>query len=886
VQDPISEDTPSLANGLPPSLAATGGQADPYSEPGARQPDTLPLRAAGLGLIFVVAAASYGLLVREDGALVLTGVAAATALVLLGLGIASSRWTVPSRWTGPLEAAIWAAILLNVLLLLYVDAEPAQTISLVLLVLGAGVLFAGRWFYFVLVATLVGWIVVVWLKGPTLAWYGYGLILLTATVVATCAHTRCMISLRKQENQRLQLQRRESTLDSALQTAQERESLYRGLLDNANDLVQSVAPDGSLLYVNRAWRESLGYGEDEIPGLSIFEIVHPDSRAHCESAFRQVLAGESVRGMETIFVSKDGQQIVLEGNMSCRSDGGSSVATVGVFRDISNRKRMEAALRASEENLRALLESASQGILLVHSTGRMDLVNASIEQMFGYERQELIGQTIEILLPGRFQEIHAKHRANYFLHPRTRMMGIDLELMGRRKDGTEFPVDVSLSYIEIADEILAISFVTDVTERKRAEKILRDYSERLADMVEERTSELREAQARLLSQQRLQQELELAEAVQASLLPRQVPSFEGFDFAAMALPARYVSGDLYDFILSSPGSCHIVLADIAGKGIPAAMLTSTARALLRAEIEHESSPASVLMNVGASLYEDLAHAEVFITVFLARLDAQLGELTYANAGHTEALWRHSGTGTWHPLPGTGFPLGIFADSAMEAETLFLRPGDVILFYSDGITEAANSGQELFGLDRLVALLGEHADLSALDLAQNIVDAVEDFRGDIPRSDDLTLIVLKALPRTIYFAHPAALEHLQETSALVRQNAQAYGANLAYQMELAASEIITNIIRHAYKASSGEIRGHLALLPDQIRLDLYDDGIPFDPSEVPLPDPSTPHEGGYGLAIARQIADELVYTPATPDGNHWRLVKLAGDDDACVLIGSL
>jgi PAS domain S-box-containing protein len=886
MQDPTSEDIPALTNGLPPSTVAIGGQADPWPEPGAAQRDTLPLSAAGLGLIFAVAAAGYGLFVREDGALVLAGVAAATALVLLGLAIASSRWTVPSRWTGPLEAIIWAAILLNILLLLYVNAEPAQTISLVLLILVAGVLFMDRWFYFVLSATLAGWTVVVLLKGPTLVWFGYGLILLTAAGLATRVHTSRIISLRRQKDQRRQLRQREIALDAALQTAQERGGLYRGLLDNANDLVQSVAPDGSLLYVNRAWRESLGYDEEEIPGLSIFEIVHPDRRVHCESAFRRVLAGESVRVMETIFVTNDGQQIVLEGNMSCRSDGGSSVATVGVFRDISNRKRMEAALRASEENLRALLESASQGILLVPNTGRIDLVNASIEQMFGYERQELIGQPVEILLPGRFHEIHAEHRANYFLHPRTRTMGTDLELMGRRKDGTEFPVDVSLSYIKVAEEILALSFVTDITERKRDEKVLRDYSERLADMVEERTSELREAQARLLSQQRLQQELELAEAVQASLLPRQVPSFEGFDFSAMALPARYVSGDLYDFILSSSGSCHIVLADIAGKGIPAAMLTSTARALLRAEIEHDSSPASILMNVGMSLYEDLAHAEVFITVFLSRLDAELGALTYANAGHTEALWRHSGTETWHPLTGTGLPLGILANSPIDAKKLFLRPGDVVLFYSDGITEAANPDQELFGLDRLVTLLGEHANLSALGLAQKIVDAVEDFREDIPLSDDLTLIVLKALPRNISFAHPAALEHLQEASALVRQNALAFGANLAYQMELAASEIITNIIRHAYRVSSGEIRGHLALLPDRIQLDLYDDGLPFDPAEVPLPDLSTPHEGGYGLAIARQIADELLYTPGTADGNHWRLVKLAGNDIAGDLIEDL
>jgi sigma-B regulation protein RsbU (phosphoserine phosphatase) len=604
--------------------------------------------------------------------------------------------------------------------------------------------------------------------------------------------------------------------------------------------------------------------------------VHPDSRAHCESVLQRVLSGESVRDVETTFLAKDGRQIVLEGNISCRLEGSLPVATVGIFRDVSKRKQMEEMLRESEEKLRALLESASEGILLVTSAGRIDLANARIEQMFGYDRQELMGQAVEILMPARFHQVHAKHCADYFLHPRVRLMGTHLELLGRRKDGTEFPVDVSLSYVKIKDEVLGISFVTDITERKQSEEALRNYSERLAELVEERTAELRQAQARLLSQQRLQQELELAEEVQASLLPRQVPSLEGFDFWAVALPARYVSGDFYDFVACGPESYQVILADISGKGVPAALLTSTARALLRAEIGHESSPASILTNVGASLYEDLAHAELFITVFLSRLDGQQGTLTYANAGHTEALWWQFGTRACRPLSGTGFPLGIFADAPIAAETLNLRPGDVILFYSDGITEAANPRLELFGMERLAALLREHWNLSAQGLARAIVSAVEEFQETALRSDDLTLVVLKVLPRTVHFAYPATLEHLDEATALVRQSALAYGTSFAYEVELAASEIVTNVIRHAYRGSSGEMRGKLVLLPHQVQLDLYDDGMPFEPTVVPLPDLSEPHEGGYGLAIARQLADELAYTASTPDGNHWRLVKNAED----------
>jgi serine phosphatase RsbU (regulator of sigma subunit)/anti-sigma regulatory factor (Ser/Thr protein kinase) len=454
-------------------------------------------------------------------------------------------------------------------------------------------------------------------------------------------------------------------------------------------------------------------------------------------------------------------------------------------------------------------------------------------------------------------------------------MGEALALLARRKDGTEFPVDVSLSYVQRGDETLVLSFVSDVTERWEAQEALKLYSERLEEMVEERTAELHQAQVQLLSQQRLQQELKLAEEVQASMLPSHVPSLDGYEFGAMALSARYVSGDLYDFIPCSPDVYHIVLADIAGKGVPAALLTFTARAFLRAEAEHEDSPATIVANVNTALYEDLTRAETFITVLLARLDARLGVLTYVSAGHAEALcWQYASRSCCR-LPATGLPLGILPGTSIDDETLYLRPGDVMLFYSDGITEAVNPDEELFGVERLDAVLCEHAHLPAPELAQTIMGAVENFRADVPRSDDLTIVILKVLPRTVSFTSPATLDHLNEITALVRRLSLAYGAGFAYEFELAASEIVTNLIRHAYRSSSGEVRGQIVLLPDRIQVDLLDTGESFDPRQVPELKEGEAREGGYGLAIARQLTDEMIYTPDTPEGNRWRLVKLAG-----------
>ncbi len=159
-------------------------------------------------------------------------------------------------------------------------------------------------------------------------------------------------------------------------------------------------------------------------------------------------------------------------------------ANVELKTENTERKRAEEALRKSEATARALLESAAEGIVIVNRDGRIVLANAKTEELFGYHRDELLGQTLEVLLPGRFQDEHASHRASYFTAPRVRPMGIGLDLAARRKDGTEFPVEISLTFVETEEGVLAMGFITDVTERKRAEEALRRSAERYRTLVE------------------------------------------------------------------------------------------------------------------------------------------------------------------------------------------------------------------------------------------------------------------------------------------------------------------------------------------------------------------------------------------------------------------
>jgi len=178
------------------------------------------------------------------------------------------------------------------------------------------------------------------------------------------------------------------------------------------------------------------------------------------------------------------------------------------------------------------------------------------------------------------------------------------------------------------------------------------------------------------------------------------------------------------------------------------------------------------------------------------------------------------------------------------------------------------------MEQLVDLVCRNAHLSAGELTQAIVEAVEEFRADSPRSDDLTLVILKALPREVGFSYPGDLRDLDAITAVVKQNASAYGEEFAYQMELAASEIVTNILKHSYGGHPGEIRGRITLRPDCLQLDLWDDGESFDIDAVVVPDPDEPQIGGYGLVVVRQATDKLEYVPASPEGNHWRMLKHA------------
>jgi len=238
---------------------------------------------------------------------------------------------------------------------------------------------------------------------------------------------------------------------------------------------------------------------------------------------------------------------------------------------------------------------------------------------------------------------------------------------------------------------------------------------------------------------RMERELQVAREVQASLLPRQTPQIEGWEFAAFWQPAREVAGDFYDFI---PGErLGLVIADVSDKGMSAALFMALSRSIVRASMARLLPPAEGIAQANRLICADSMNS-MFVTLFYAQLDPATGEFTYVNAGHNPPLLLRAETGELIELTRTGMVLGLFESVRFDQRSMQLQPGDLVLLYTDGVTDALDAQGQEFGLDRLRQMVLEHRNASAAELASALDGAVTAFAGAAARFDDITVVIAK------------------------------------------------------------------------------------------------------------------------------------------------
>lgn len=238
---------------------------------------------------------------------------------------------------------------------------------------------------------------------------------------------------------------------------------------------------------------------------------------------------------------------------------------------------------------------------------------------------------------------------------------------------------------------------------------------------------------------RLEREVELARAIQIGLLPSSLPELDGYELHGGTAPSQGVSGDFYE-ITRRGEECVVIVADVSGKGISASLLTASLEALLAGQLEVGGGPETICHQVSHRLYLRTPPAK-YATAVLATLDPPSGRLLYCNAGHNPALVLRAG-GECEQLAACGPPLGLLPEPTYCERAVTLEPGDLLVVYTDGITEAANEDEEEFGLDRLVEICRDGRSASFQDLIDSLDEALGDFVGDEPFGDDCTLVLLR------------------------------------------------------------------------------------------------------------------------------------------------
>ncbi len=290
---------------------------------------------------------------------------------------------------------------------------------------------------------------------------------------------------------------------------------------------------------------------------------------------------------------------------------------------------------------------------------------------------------------------------------------------------------------------VALAVIRRITENMRAsdKAAIAELTHKNVELAKA-YQDLKLAQAELVKKERLERELEIAGEVQRSLLPSRFPATPGYSYAAHNVPARHVGGDLYDVIQVDDNHVGLLMADVSDKSVHAALIMAVTRTLFLSHARRSLSPAIVSQAVHAGLMEVSSTEDMFVTAFYGVLDLRSGRLRYVRAGQDRPLLYHGEGGEPLTLDAEGRFLGMLPDLKLEEREVWLNSGDLLIAYSDGVTDAINERDEAYGLERLLALVSPMRVASATDICSAIFADVFKFRGGAAAFDDITALVVR------------------------------------------------------------------------------------------------------------------------------------------------
>ena len=368
---------------------------------------------------------------------------------------------------------------------------------------------------------------------------------------------------------------------------------------------------------------------------------------------------------------------------------------------------------------------------------------------------------------------------------------------------------------------------------------------------------------------KINSELSIAKSIQASSLPNVFPPFPDkteFNIFASMVPAKEVGGDFYDFYFINDTKFMFLIADVSGKGVPAALFMMTVKTLINNMSQGNMNPKDLIENINRKICETNKEG-FFVTMLAGIADIKTGELNIINCGHNLPLIKRKNRGYEYLELNANIPLGVFDDAEFEIYNTVLNSGDIIYAYTDGVTEAVNINDEMYGEQRLRECLNNIENTEPVKITQRIKESIQEYTDSAPQSDDITMLIFKyngVQENMKTFRQLVTQENYKAFYMWLHDACQEWNINgdLSNKLDMCAEEIFANVAFYAYPERQGIIDVTLDKTDKNIIVEFKDEGIEYNPLEKPDPDITlSPEErpiGGLGIYMVKNLSDEIYY----------------------------
>jgi PAS domain S-box-containing protein len=645
-------------------------------------------------------------------------------------------------------------------------------------------------------------------------------------------------------------------LKMAEEALRESEQRYRLISENMADVVilHKPSPDISYVYVSPSAKTIIGYDPQELIGKSPFELIsyiHPEDIEIVKKSYNNTVNQKKKDVSEYRVRKKDGSWVWAETIATPIFDpSGNLVYIQNTSRDITKRKLAETALKDSQQLMSNIISFLPEAILAIDLDGKVIIWNKAMEGLTGVDAREMLGKgEYEYSLP--FYGIRRPILVDMVLK---QQKDFEREYINLKREGTA-----------VLGETFIPTFGKNGSYLLAKATALYDPAGRLVGAIES----VRDMTERRLMERTLEKtrtELHIAAKIQKRFIPERTPNIKNFEIAAKSIPAMEVGGDFYDFISLPEGKYGLVIADVAGKSIPAALFMALSRTIVRANATHQSKTTEVLKNANRMIAAD-ATAGMFVTLLYGILDGEAFTFDYAVAGHPPPLLFRSETSRFDGEAATGIALGAKEDVEYEERTIRFSHGDIAVLYTDGVTEAMNIKGELYGLSRLSDIVSEAHELSTEKLVDRVFDDISNFSRGSDLNDDITLIILKACEnngKNFEILIPAKKEEIPKVVSFIKNimSLAGFSGKDVLDVELAVEEATINIINHGYREAECTILVKCDLGVDRLTVIIEDEAHQFDPTRFDKPnlvrDLDKRPTGGLGIYLIKSLTDDLRY----------------------------